>query len=99
MKAQFSIRTSLAKKLFVVTFFAASVPLGFSWIYFLYFKHGSIRGSESNLPFIYYGLVVLALMLAGVGAYVFSKHITRPIKHFIQTATEIARWRESSTIW
>ncbi|MCZ6820981.1 MAG: ATP-binding protein [Calditrichaeota bacterium] len=98
MKAQFSIRTSLAKKLFVVTFFAASVPLGFSWIYFLYFKHGSIRGSESTLPFIYYGLVVLALMLAGVGAYVFSKHITRPIKHFIQTATEIARGNFSQRV-
>lgn len=97
-KAQFSIRTSLAKKLFVVTFFAASVPLGFSWIYFLYFKHGSIRGSESTLPFIYYGLVVFALMLAGVGAYVFSKHITRPIKHFIQTATEIARGNFSQRV-
>ncbi|MFQ5648807.1 MAG: PAS domain-containing sensor histidine kinase [bacterium] len=90
MKVPFFIRSSLFKKLFVVTFFAAFVPIGLSWIYFFYLSDGTIPGQHSNLLVVYYGLFVLALFSAALGAYSFSKHITRPITHFIKSAIEIA---------
>ncbi len=91
MKVPFFIRSSLFKKLFIVTLFAAFVPIGLSWFYFIYLATGAIQGTQSELIAFYYGLFALALLLAVFGSYSFSKHVSTPLTHFIQSATEIAR--------
>jgi PAS domain S-box-containing protein len=84
-------RNSLFNKLFILTILVAFLPLCVSWLYFFYEGNGILRGFDKDLPFVFYGLLALAFILAGIGAYYFSKSISRPITHFIKSATEIAR--------
>lgn len=83
---------SLFKKLFILTLLVAVLPLGLSWMYFLYVEKnglGGVGGNETST--VFYALLVFAFVLAGFGAFYFSKHIVRPIRHFIRSATDIAR--------
>ncbi len=96
MKSWF--RNSLFQKLFILTFLVAVVPVGLSWVYFLYIENGTFRGRAATLPVVYYALFGLTIILAAVGAYTFSRHISRPIRHFIKTATEIARGNFSQRV-
>jgi signal transduction histidine kinase len=67
------------------------LPIGLSSIYFFVVGNEDLPGEHSTLPLLYYGLFLFTLVLAIAGAYYFSNKISRPITHFIQTATEIAR--------
>ena len=98
MKLPFLAKSTLFKKLFIVTFLAAFLPIGLSWIYFVFLEDGSFLGRDSNLTFLFYGLFLIVLISAAMGAYYFSKHITRPITSFIKTATEIARGNFSEKV-
>lgn len=84
----FSTNNSLFKKVFVLTFFAAVLPICLSVISFWVVDNGS--GGINFTP-IFYGSFTMAVFLAGAGAYYFSRHLSLPIKHFIKSATEIAR--------
>ncbi|NIR47490.1 cell wall metabolism sensor histidine kinase WalK [candidate division KSB1 bacterium] len=85
------IGNSIFKKLMFLIFVVASVPIGFSLIYFIYLGNGEAQSADSNLSLVYYGLFLLTILAAALGAYVFSKKISRPITHFIESAREIAR--------
>jgi len=89
MKFPFIKRPSIFKKLFLLAFLVAAVPIGLSWVYFIYVGNG--LGSQIDLPFVYYGLFILTLCLALIGAYYFSRQISRPITQFKNSALEIAR--------
>lgn len=97
MRLPFLKSNSIFKKLFVLTFLVAILPLGISWMYFFYLGNGALEGS-ADLPLVFYGLLVLAFILAALGTYYFSKSISRPITHFIKSATEIARGNFSHKI-
>lgn len=88
---------SIFKKLFVLTFLISVLPVGLSWVYFFFMGEPS-RGERSTLPLVYYGLFFLAVILAVAAAFYFSKKISRPLTHFIQTATEIARGNFSQEV-
>lgn len=91
MKLSLFESNTIFKKLFLLTFLISMLPIGLSWIYFFFLSGENLEGEHSTLPLLYYGLFTLTLILAGGGAVYFSKKISRPITHFIQTATEIAR--------
>lgn len=91
MGSRFLKSNSLFNRLFILTILVAFLPLGVSWMYFFYIGNGILKSSEKDLPFVFYGLLALAFILAAIGAYYFSKSISRPITHFIKSATEIAR--------
>lgn len=90
MKTTF-FSNSLFKKLFVLIFFAAVIPIWVSAIYFLYFNRYGYQPESQNIPLMFYGLIFLAVVLSAFAAYYFSKSVSSPITHFIQSATEIAR--------
>jgi len=98
MKLPKLLTNSLFQKLFVLTFLIAAIPIGLSWVYFLYVENGVFQKEESTLPILYYALFLLAIILAATGAFYFSRHISRPITHFIQSATEIARGNFSQKV-
>lgn len=98
MKLPLLKSNSIFNTLFILTLLVAILPLGISWIYFFYAGNGIVTGSTSNLPIVLYGLFILAFILAGLGAYYFSKKISRPITHFIKSATEIARGNFSQKV-
>ncbi len=89
---------SIFKKLFVLTFLISVLPIGLSWVYFFFMGNEISKGERSTLPLVYYGLFFLAIILAVGAAYYFSKKISRPLTHFIQTATEIARGNFSQEV-
>lgn len=90
-------KSSLFKKLFAVTFLAAALPIGLSWMYFILRGSDSFEGGK-ELSVLYYGLSMLVFVCAGLGAYFFTRHITRPITSFIASATEIARGNFSERV-
>jgi len=98
MKLPKLLTNPLFQKLFILTFLIAAIPIGLSWVYFLYIENGAFHEEESTLPFLYYALFLLAIVLAATGAFYFSRHISRPITHFIQSATEIARGNFSQKV-
>lgn len=98
MKIPKLLKNPLFQKLFILTFLIAAIPIGLSWIYFLYIENGAFHEEESTLPFLYYALFLVAIVLAATGAFYFSRHISRPITHFIQSATEIARGNFSQRV-
>ncbi|MFQ5823764.1 MAG: ATP-binding protein [bacterium] len=98
MKFSLLKSNSIFKKLFVLTCLVAVLPIGVSWIYFFYMGNGVLQGTASDLPMLFYGLLVLAFILAALGAFYFSKKISRPITHFIQSATAIARGNFSQKV-
>ncbi|MFQ5769404.1 MAG: ATP-binding protein, partial [bacterium] len=91
MDLPFIKMNSIFKKLFILTFLIAVVPIGASWLYFLSIGKGISKGNSVYLPFVFEGLFVLAIILATSGAYYFSKKISRPITQFKNSALEIAR--------
>ncbi len=97
MKLPFLKKESIFNTLFILTLLVAVLPLGVTWIYFFYVGDGVLR-SDTHLPIVFYGLLVLAFVLAGLGAFYFSKKISRPITHFIKSATEIARGNFSQKV-
>jgi len=82
---------SIFKKLFVLIFFSAVVPIGISAIYFLYVDDGTMRSATERFPLVFWVLICLAVVLSALTAYYFSRSVSLPITHFIQSATEIAR--------
>ncbi|MFQ5750609.1 MAG: hypothetical protein ACE5HI_01310 [bacterium] len=90
MDLPFIKMNSIFKKLFILTFLIAVVPIGASWLYFLSIGKGISKGNSVYLPFVFEGLFVLAIILATSGAYYFSKKISRPITQFKNSALEIA---------
>ncbi|MFQ5864149.1 MAG: PAS domain-containing sensor histidine kinase [bacterium] len=98
MKLRLLKSNSIFNTLFILTLLVAVLPLGVSWLYFFSMGNGFIKGSASNLPVVFYGLLVFAFVLAGLGAYYFSKRLSRPITHFIKSATEIARGNFSQKV-
>jgi PAS domain S-box-containing protein len=82
---------SIFKKLFVMTFFVAFLPLGLSWIYFIYLGNPFLIESSRFLPYVYFGLFGLTMILAAVGAFYFSKRVSQPITQFKDSALRIAR--------
>lgn len=91
MRFRFFKSDSLLRKLFLLTLLVAVVPLGLSWMYFFYLENQPSPGPIINSSTVFYGLLVLAFVMAGWGAYYFSRHIIKPIRHFKRSATEIAR--------
>lgn len=91
-------RVSLFQKLFILTFLVASIPLGFSWLYFFAVERGMIRKELSDSSLIFYGLLFFALILAIFGAFYFSKNIIGPIAYFKRAALEIARGNFSQKV-
>ncbi|MFQ5677436.1 MAG: PAS domain-containing sensor histidine kinase, partial [bacterium] len=89
MRVPFLKGSSIFRKLFVLAFLVAVVPIGLSWLYFFYAGKGI--GDQSQLSLVFYGLFALTLILAGSGAYYFSLQISRPITQFKNSALEIAR--------
>ena len=89
---------TIFKKLFLLTFLISVLPIGLSWVYVFFMGHDISQGERSSLPLVYYGLFLLTLFLAATGAFYFSKKISRPLTHFIQTATEIARGNFSQEV-
>ena len=81
------IRNSLFKKLMFLMLLVAAVPIGSSLLYFFYVARGE---TQQSLPWLYYGMLLLTVVIAVVGAYFFSLKISRPITHFIQSARKIA---------
>ncbi|MFQ5706486.1 MAG: PAS domain-containing sensor histidine kinase [bacterium] len=82
---------TLFKKLFALTLLVAVLPLTLSWMYFFYIEKGIAPGTARESSLVFYGLLCLALVLAALGTYYFTKNIVQPITHFIKSATEIAR--------
>ncbi len=91
MKQSLFKSSSIFKKLFILTFLISVLPIGLSWVYFIVMGNEISQGERSSLPFVYYSLILFSLILASAGAFYFSKKISKPITHFIRTATEIAR--------
>ncbi len=98
MRVPFFIRSSLFKKLFIVTLFSAFVPIGLYWIYFFYLSGGAVGATQTTMPLVFYGFFVLALTIAALSAYYVSKHLSEPIEHFAKSATEIARGNFSQQV-
>jgi NtrC-family two-component system sensor histidine kinase KinB len=91
MKLPFLINNSLFKKLFLLIFLAAVLPIGLSFIYLVGIANSGIHTEHQAFSVVFYGAFLFAVYLAAVGAYYFSKHLSAPITHFIKSATEIAR--------
>lgn len=72
-----------------MAFVVSALPVLLSWVYFLYAGNGV--GGKIDLPFVYYGFLILTLLLALIGAYYVGKEISRPITQFKKSALEIAR--------
>ena len=82
---------SIFKKLFVMIFFVAFLPLGLSWVYFIYMGNPVVLQNSKLLPLVYFGLFTFTLILAGAGAFYFSRRVSRPITQFKDSALRIAR--------
>ncbi|MCG8608097.1 HAMP domain-containing protein, partial [bacterium] len=75
----------------MMIFFVAFLPLGLSWIYFIYVGNPFLIQGSKFLPYVYFGLFGLTLVLAGAGAFYFSKRVSQPITQFKDSALRIAR--------
>lgn len=85
-------RRTLFRKLFLITLLVAVLPLVVMWLYFIHtVTKGGPAVAGGNLSLAFYFFLMLAVMLATLGAYYLSKKISRPIGRFTRTATEIAR--------
>ncbi|MFQ5602520.1 MAG: PAS domain-containing sensor histidine kinase [bacterium] len=91
MKVPLLKNDSIFRKLFLLHFLIAVLPIALSWIYFLYIRNSKTLGNEEFMPFVYYGLLILTFMLAMIGAFYFSKKLSKPITQFKKSALEIAR--------
>jgi methyl-accepting chemotaxis protein len=85
----FFMRKTIFRKVFVITWMVALVPLFLLWLYLLKDSQGFQAASRTAV--IFYALFGLATLLAIIGTYFLSKRISLPITHFTRTATEIAR--------
>lgn len=85
------VRSKLFRKLFLMTCLSAAVPvLVLGAFLLLSTPVGGRDGSISLFP-EFYGIVLFAIVVAGVVAYSLSRHISAPISELAQGATEIAR--------
>jgi two-component system phosphate regulon sensor histidine kinase PhoR len=83
------MRKTIFRKVFVITWLVALVPLLVLWLYLLHDSQGF--QADSRTAVVFYAFFALATLLATVGTYFLSKRISLPITHFTRTATEIAR--------
>jgi two-component system phosphate regulon sensor histidine kinase PhoR len=83
------MRKTIFRKVFVITWLVALVPLFVLWLYLLQDPQGPQPASRTSV--VFYVFFILATLLATVGTYYLSKRISNPITHFTRTATEIAR--------
>lgn len=72
-------------------FFVAFLPLGLSWVYFIYMGNPVVLQNSKLLPLVCFGLFTFTLILAGAGAFYFSRRVSRPITQFKDSALRIAR--------
>ncbi len=87
------LRSKLFRKLFILIIAATILPLmimAFFWL--------SQSNGKAGLFPEFFSVIVLALILAGIVAFVVSRHITSPISDFAKSATEIARGNFSQEI-
>lgn len=84
-------RRTLFRRLFFITLTVAVLPLVVMWLYFARAVEGVMPAAEGTFATAFYIFLVLAIMLATLGAYYLSKKISRPIGRFTRSATEIAR--------
>jgi PAS domain S-box-containing protein len=83
------MRKTIFRKVFVITWLSALVPLFVLWFYL--FNDSPGFQATGRTAVIFYALFVLATLLATVGTYYLSKRISTPITDFARTATSIAR--------
>ncbi len=91
-------KNTLLRRLFLVTALVATAPVVAVWVYLNLGSAGSqsVEGGLGPLPFL--GFVLVALILAGLGAVYLSHRIKEPILHFARSATEIARGNFSQKV-
>jgi len=87
----FFARKTLFRKVFFITVLTSLLPLLVLWFYLVQAEVQIIPGLTPHLTRLFSGFFALAFMLSLGGAYLLSKRFTRPIRHFIRSATEIAR--------
>ncbi|MBN2356854.1 HAMP domain-containing protein [candidate division KSB1 bacterium] len=88
------LKSKLFRKLFVSTIAATVLPLmimAFFWL------RSQSNGHAALFP-EFFSVIVLAMILAGMVAFVVSRKITSPISDFAKSATEIARGNFSQEI-
>ncbi len=83
------MRKTIFRKVFVITWMVALVPLLVLWLYLLNDSQGFQATSRTAV--VFYAFFVLATLLATVGTFYLSKRISTPITDFARTATSIAR--------
>ncbi len=97
MDLLFFRRRTLFRRLFFVTLAVSVLPLIITWIYFLKeIAQDVVLDQKASLPF--YGMLAFTILLSTIGAWYFSKKISRPIGYFTRSATEIARGNFEQTI-
>jgi PAS domain S-box-containing protein len=91
-------RNTLLRRLFLVTALVGATPVLALWVYFK-LAHPAAIDLGSDAPILpYLGFVVVAVILAGLGAFYLSHRIKEPILHFARSATEIARGNFSQKV-
>lgn len=92
------IKSKLFRKLLLAIMIASMIPV-ITLILFTLFGNYFITGNGMLSVFmIILGIILFALLLAGVVAFYISRYITTPIAEFTQSATEIARGNFSQKI-
>ncbi len=84
------LKSKLFRKLFIVTLVAAVIPVGVMTFFLLESQAAGSNLFTSIYP-QFLGILFFALLLAGLVAFYFSRHISSPISDFARSATEIAR--------
>ncbi|MBN1550800.1 HAMP domain-containing protein [bacterium] len=88
-------KETLFKSLFAVILIIATIPLILSGLNLLRFGGQQVLRSSAV---IFYGLIVLTVIMSITGAYYLSKKISKPLTLFTKSATEIARGNFSHRI-
>lgn len=87
----FFLRKTLFRKVFFINVVVSLLPLTVLLLYLLQSQPQNSLGLANHLARVFSGFFFLAICLALAGAYLLSKRITRPIRHFTRSATAIAR--------
>ncbi len=91
-------KKTIFRKVFFITLIVSLLPLLVSWVYLL--RVAAEHGFDSTHAVVtgFYAATGFAILLALGGSYYLSKRISRPITHFIKTATAIARGNFSERV-
>ncbi|RIK78222.1 hypothetical protein DCC62_08050 [candidate division KSB1 bacterium] len=91
-------KKTIFRKVFFITLTVSLLPLIVSWVYLL--RVAAQHGFDPTSAVVagFYAATGLAILLALGGSYYLSRRISRPITHFIKTATLIARGNFSERV-